>query len=74
MKVFLLMIVLFEYSFCFEKLMENIRKIHDHQDEELLQYEGEEYMLQVNQFSLSYSLLDIHSLWIAEWTPALVDG
>ena len=47
MKILILILVVVEYSFCFEKLRENIQKIHEHRDEELLKYTGDEYMIQV---------------------------
>ena len=47
MKVVLLILVVVEVSLCFDKLIENLRKIQFHEDEELLAFKGDEYMVQV---------------------------
>ena len=35
-------------AFCFDKLVENIKKIHRHEDEELSKFTGDEYMEKVS--------------------------
>ena len=47
MKILMLVIATLQCSVGFEKLKEHIKKIHEHKDEELHKYKGNEYMIQV---------------------------